>query len=199
MSSCLEFTGKDLESTVKKACEKLNLPKEKLKYDVISLGSTGVFGLVGTRKAKIRVTLSDPRSDVEKNTKEKEQHDDDSNEQTIDETDSEQKKDNENVEIQKFSNDPGELGREVLQRIIDIISSDSKIVVEEGSKRIFFNIEGGSPALLIGKHGQTLRAIRYIVDKIIRKQNKEKVRIEIDVEGYLKKRRADNDSRAKRK
>ena len=50
MSPSLEFEDKNVELAVKKACEELNIPKEKLKHDVISYGSTGIFGLVGTKK-----------------------------------------------------------------------------------------------------------------------------------------------------
>jgi spoIIIJ-associated protein len=56
MTSGLEFDGKNVEIAIKKACDKLKIKEEKLKYDVISYGSTGIFGLVGTKKAKIRVT-----------------------------------------------------------------------------------------------------------------------------------------------
>ena len=55
MTSGLEFEGKNIENAIKKACEKLKVKEEKLKYDVISYGSTGIFGLVGTKKAKIRM------------------------------------------------------------------------------------------------------------------------------------------------
>jgi spoIIIJ-associated protein len=55
MSPSLEFEGKDVEQAVKNACDALNIPREKLKHDVISYGSTGIFGLVGAKKAKIRV------------------------------------------------------------------------------------------------------------------------------------------------
>jgi spoIIIJ-associated protein len=51
MSPSLEFEGKDIEQAVKNACDALNVPKEKLKHDVISYGSTGIFGLVGAKKA----------------------------------------------------------------------------------------------------------------------------------------------------
>ena len=55
MTSGLEFEGKDVEDAVKSACAELNIAEDKLKYDVISYGSTGIFGLVGVKKAKIRV------------------------------------------------------------------------------------------------------------------------------------------------
>ena len=143
MSSCLEFTGKDIEGAVKKACEKLKLPKEELKHDVISFGSTGVFGLVGTKKARIRVTLPDPVPEIDSETEVAEQHNNSSNEQTIQKTESKE---------QEVNEDPKEIGRDVLQRIIDIITSDAKIFIEEGSNRIFFNIEYSNPSLLICNH-----------------------------------------------
>ena len=59
MPSYREFEGKDIENVAKKASKKLNIPPEKLKYDVISYGSTGIFGLVGAKKARIRVTVPD--------------------------------------------------------------------------------------------------------------------------------------------
>ena len=52
-----EFEGKTKEDAVQKACEKLSLPEDQLKFDVISHGSTGIFGLVGSKKAKIKVRL----------------------------------------------------------------------------------------------------------------------------------------------
>ena len=60
MSPNLEFEDKNVEMAVEKACEELNIEKEKLKYDIISYGSSGIFGLVGSKKAKIRVVLPKP-------------------------------------------------------------------------------------------------------------------------------------------
>ena len=51
MPEYMEFEGKDVESVAQKASKKLDIPFEKLKYKVISYGSTGIFGLVGTKKA----------------------------------------------------------------------------------------------------------------------------------------------------
>lgn len=55
----LEFEGKSVEKAVEFACTELHIPKDQLKYQVISHGSSGIFGLVGTKKALIRVTTSD--------------------------------------------------------------------------------------------------------------------------------------------
>jgi spoIIIJ-associated protein len=56
----IEIEEKSIEDAIALACEKLGLPREKLEIEIISKGSSGIFGIVGTRKAKIRVTSKTP-------------------------------------------------------------------------------------------------------------------------------------------
>lgn len=65
MPICLEFEAKNVEKAVEQACVELNCSKDKIKYDVISYGSTGIFGLVGVKKPRIHVTLPDDRPEAE--------------------------------------------------------------------------------------------------------------------------------------
>ena len=57
MSHTLEFEGKTVDKAVELASATTHIPKEDIKYNVVSYGSSGIFGLVGTKKAKIRVIL----------------------------------------------------------------------------------------------------------------------------------------------
>ena len=189
MPPSLEFEEKNVEMAVKKACKELNIPREKLKHDVISYGSTGIFGLVGTKKARIRVTVPEPApasvhkdSDSEKDRGGFPDH-------AIDDKDSQIDVAPEKKEILYSVVDPKDIGRDALQRIIDLITTDATISIEERSKRIFFNVKGGNSGILIGKRGQTLEAIQYILGKIVNKSRQERIRIQVDVEGYLEKRR----------
>ncbi len=50
------------------------------------------------------------------------------------------------------------------------------------------NINGKDLGILIGKHGQTLDAIQYLVNLAVNKSRVEKERIIIDVEGYRRRR-----------
>jgi spoIIIJ-associated protein len=50
------------------------------------------------------------------------------------------------------------------------------------------NINGKDLGILIGKHGQTLDAIQYLVNLSVNKDQAEKERIIIDVEGYRRRR-----------
>ena len=61
MKQTQEFDGKNLEQAIEKACAALNVTKKKLSYDVISSGSSGIFGIVGVKKARIRATLPEKK------------------------------------------------------------------------------------------------------------------------------------------
>jgi spoIIIJ-associated protein len=189
MSHCVEFEDKNVEMAVKKACEELNIPQEKLKHDVISYGSTGIFGLVGTKKARIRVTLPEPSPKIVFETTDEEQQNESSYEKPIESVDRQIKISHDEVRDHKVTDDPIDLGREALQKIIDLITTDATISIGEHSNRIVFNVSGGNSAVLIGKRGQTLEAIQYLVEKIVNKNRKGRVGIHVDVEGYLEKRR----------
>ena len=65
MTLTMELEAKNVEQAVKLACDKLEISPEKLKYDVISHGSTGIFGFVRTKKAKIRVLLTEETAETD--------------------------------------------------------------------------------------------------------------------------------------
>jgi spoIIIJ-associated protein len=52
-----EFEGKNATEAIENASRQLNLPKEELQVEIVEPGSAGIFGLVGGRKARIRVTI----------------------------------------------------------------------------------------------------------------------------------------------
>ena len=50
----LEFEGKNTEEAINAACSHFGATPEMLDIKILSTGSTGIFGLVGARKAKVR-------------------------------------------------------------------------------------------------------------------------------------------------
>lgn len=54
-----EFEGKTTEEAIENACRELDVSSDDLDIEVIEPGSAGIFGLVGTRKAKIKVVFPD--------------------------------------------------------------------------------------------------------------------------------------------
>ena len=54
-----EFEGKTTEEAIENACRQLKLTKDEIDVEIIEPGSAGIFGLVGGRKAKVKVTTAD--------------------------------------------------------------------------------------------------------------------------------------------
>ncbi|MEE4604683.1 MAG: RNA-binding cell elongation regulator Jag/EloR [Desulfobacteraceae bacterium] len=204
MMSSFEYSAKNVNKAIENACAELNLSPDEIKYDILSHGSSGIFGLAGVKKAKIRVHL--PEKPKEPNTKNQPLT---SDSELKDEIYSEENKspdqffadDNRDVpQPVEFEENPLDLGRTVLQRIVDAITNDAKISAEENSGGLFFNVVGGNAGILIGKKGQTLDAIQSLVEKIINKHNphNDKIRVQVDVEGYLETRKANLEKLAER-
>ncbi|UCF94010.1 MAG: Jag N-terminal domain-containing protein [Desulfobacterales bacterium] len=194
----LEFEGKNVEKAVKKACEELEMAEDQLDYDVVSYGSSGIFGLAGTKKAKIRVRLSEETTESMTESIATGREDVLSNAPPLPNKDLQTEAMVTEGQLYSFPEDPMDLGKNVLQRIIDSITTDAKITVEEDSDRILFNVVGGNAAILIGKRGQTLEAIQSLVEKIVNKRNENKIRVQIDIEGYLENRRGNLEKLAER-
>lgn len=198
MTVSLEFKAKNVEKAVEKASEKLNLPKKEIKYEVLSYGSSGIFGLSGTKKAKIRIQLPkdpmplEPTPEISKLPSISSDGVEDSEPSdafNLDADDAAGKEKLVDGQVYSFPEDPVDMGRDVLQRILDAITTDARISVEEDSERVLFNVNGGNAGILIGKHGQTLDAIQSIVEKAINKRRKNRTRVLVDIEGYLETRK----------
>jgi len=194
MTVSLEFKAKNVEKAIEKASKELNMPKREIKYEVLSYGSSGIFGLSGAKKAKIRIRqpvqsapkISEPASIPSHGVEDSEPSD----AFNLDADDA--AADQENLEdgpADSFPEDPVDMGRKILQRIIDSITTDAQISVEKDSERIFFNVNGGNAGVLIGKRGQTLDAIQSIVEKTVNRRRKNRTRVLVDIEGYLETRK----------
>lgn len=182
MAPSLEFEAKNVEQAISAASTKLNKSKEKLKYEIISYGSTGIFGLVGRKKAKIRVTIEGDKEQLKQPKKSSSEKNGQGEESAIKETDHIISPEDSEEEFI----DPVEIGATALKKIIDSITQDAKIKVNQEKEVVDYQVSGGESSRLIGKRGQTLEAIQYILEKIVNQKQNKRVRVKVDIEDYLK-------------
>lgn len=78
--------------------------------------------------------------------------------------------------------------KEILEGILEKMSFECQITIQEMPEKIVFNIEGDGSGLLIGKRGQNLDAIQYILNKAINRSDSERKMIIVDSETYRKRR-----------
>jgi spoIIIJ-associated protein len=74
--------------------------------------------------------------------------------------------------------------KEILETLLERVQEKATVSVHQEDDRISLRIETDDAGLLIGKQGQTLDALQYLVTKMLAKKSRRKVRITIDVEAY---------------
>ncbi len=161
----LEFEGKDPEDAILQAAAHFNVPQEELEIEIVSLGSSGLFGLLGGKKAKIRAAVKSAAS-VEKP-------------QEIEARAEEQTEFDTEVD-----GDLAPQAQEILTQLLQKMGETCSIQGVQEPNQVNLIIEGEDAGLLIGKQGQTLEALQYLVTKILSKQTKKKPRVVIDIESY---------------
>lgn len=141
----LEFEGKDPEDAISQAVAHFKVPQEKLEIEIISLGSSGLFGLLGGKKAKIRAALKEESEPEEELVAQ---------------------------------------ATELLTSLLARMGESCKIHGTMEADQILLTVEGEDAGLLIGKQGQTLEALQYLITRMLAKKTKKKPKVVIDIESY---------------
>lgn len=143
----IEFESKTVDEAIEKAVLFFKAPKEKLSIEVTSDGSQGLFGLIGSKKAKIKASvMQDP------------------------------------VEEKK------EKAQNFLTEILRLAKIPSSVLAESIDKKVFLTIKGDGSGLLIGKKGQTLDALQYLISKMVNQKSEDRIPIIVDTENYRHRR-----------
>jgi spoIIIJ-associated protein len=160
----VETEGKNIEEAISKACEELRVSREDLDIDVLANGSSGFLGLVGAKNAKIRATLKErPKASTPEASPS-------------------------SIPSVPSGAQVAETAKKTLSDLLRLLEIESSIELKEDSERILLNIKGDGSGLLIGRKGQTLDALEYLVNKIVHKGAEDKKRIVVDTENYRSRR-----------
>ena len=76
----------------------------------------------------------------------------------------------------------------ILEGILSGMGIPAPVRVEETEDAILLNVQGDGGGLLIGRRGQNLDAIQYIVNKAVSRSGNGRKMIIIDTEAYRKRR-----------
>ena len=110
--------------------------------------------------------------------------------------------DSETAEILDATDGESELGaqvRDLVERMIAGIGVRCRIDIHEDDDTITASCSGSNLGLLIGKHGQTIDAIQYLVNAIVwRSRPDDRKDVVVDAAGYRERRRSALESLAVR-
>ena len=201
-SEFIEIEEKTIDEAIEKACQEFGVPREKLNIEILSGESGGFLGLF-SKKAKIRASLLSLDIDFSFSDKPKEGSEtktkyEKSKNKIEPKTESKKKHGKEIIEGESpvnkepdvfIPNSPTALkAKDLLEGIIQRISPEYRINVNETQEKIILGIEGDESGLLIGKRGQNLDALQYIMNKAINKIDSEHKMVLIDSGEYRKRR-----------
>jgi spoIIIJ-associated protein len=208
----IEIEGKTIDEAIEKACVEFQVPREKLNIEIIAEGNPGFLGL-GAKKALIRAsrlsiditldaffTRTETPPPVQKakfaaptpiarpavrpvaihqaakmRAQEPVEY-------------SMTAKPHPAPAANRDGEPAAEKARRLLEGILTLMQIASPVDVEETEGAIILNIRGDGSGLLIGKRGQNLDAIQYIVNKAVHHSANGHKRIIIDTEEYRKRR-----------
>lgn len=83
--------------------------------------------------------------------------------------------------------DPHEALRTILESIVKAIEPDARVETVGAGGETCFNIIGNGSGIFIGKRGQTLEALQYLINKIKSSKFKNIPPVTVDSESYRKK------------
>jgi len=259
----LEIEGKTIDEAIDKACREFNVPREKLNIEILSEGSSGFLGLVGSKKAKVKASLLSldmsfdlPREKKEKapeapaapkpqemreqgeqrephpprehreqrehrppreNREQREHRPPRESRAPREQRDQRPPREHRPPRENREHREPREArpprehrenqapreprpepvasspetlatAKETLLEILALMGIEAQVTVEDTPEAISLTLQGADEGLLIGKRGQTLDALQYVVNKILSKQGREKKQVIVDTEDYRKKR-----------
>ena len=211
----MEIEGKSIDEAIDNACSAFQVPREKLNIEIISEGSSGFLG-IGAKKALIRASLLSidmmldapfTRPAVKPKTRQtsvqvsepapkgKAARVPEVQGRTVP-VDRDERKINPPAPSVRpafaVTGGDGEPAKEKAKRILEGLLTrmqiDSPVSVEETEEAIILNIKGDGSGLLIGKRGQNLDAIQYIVNKAVHHSVNGHKMIIIDTEAYRERR-----------
>src|SRR5712692_7779611 len=197
----IEVSAATVDEAIKEALDKLGVQEEDVVIEVLAMPRAGVLGL-GSRQARVRVTHRPPpaaSSGVQSPPPAPplEPRPDSRRVAARDRAPSAEPVDahgaDEAGEGTRKHADLEEQNREaiaVLTRILELMGEKTEVRLgppEQSS--IELEIRGDGSGILIGRHGQTLDALEYLVNRIVARKVKDAVPIALDSESYRARRR----------
>ena len=186
-----EFTGKTVDEALTAATVSLGLTSDQIDYEVVSEGSSGFLG-IGSKDAVIKVISKEEKTKLE--------------EETVSTPSVEEKV--EATETPVVEDKPGISDEEVEKIARDFLNDvfaamnlkvEMDVVFEEDDhgKTMSIDLKGPEMGIIIGKRGQTLDSLQYLVNLAVNRKAANYVRVKIDTEDYRRRRKETLENLAK--
>lgn len=189
----IEVQAKTVEEAVRLALAQLGRQRDQVQIEVLREPTGGIFGF-GAEEAIVRVTALTPAVEVEEP-------------EDYDEEEYEEEEEEEAYEVAPPAGATAidaaalqeieRVARETLERLLAGMGISAHITVRDRRQLYLapgdppttaFDIQGSDLGILIGRKGETLAALQYIVNLIVNRRVGQWTRVLVDVGGYRRRR-----------
>ena len=206
-----EFSAKTVNDCITNACTSLGVPSDRLDYEVVFEGSNGFMG-IGSKPAIIKARIKEETVEEVKAPETKEVKEEKAPEKAPEkkEVKKEEKAAPQKEEEPKKAKvvkvipeeDINKMKADAIKFLEDVLGAmklTAKVTCDYSAEdyTMNVNIDGEDMGVLIGRRGQTLDSLQYLVSLVINKGTAEYVRVKVDTENYRTRRKATLENLAK--
>lgn len=168
----VEKSAKTVEEAVKSALEELKADKENVDIEILEQPSKGIFGLLGGKPAKVRVSLKEVKVP-----------------EIVKETVKESKREKKETRILDYTLEK-EKAKKFLRDVLQAMDIKAEIRLKDTNEGLYINLSGPKMGIIIGRRGQTLDSLQYLVSLVVNKDKDRDgfIKVILDTEDYRKKR-----------
>lgn len=180
-----QFTGKTVAAAVAVAAQELRISEADLDYQVLEEASKGFLGF-GAKDARIEVILPEtepaPLASPEPPADDRPQA----------ASPAAAGPDKASLAASETSPSAGETAEDIgiafLAPIFDALSVSPRVQIEEDDEQITFSMYGDEVGILIGRRGDTLNALQFLLSLAVNRRLNSHKRIILDCENYRQRR-----------
>ena len=168
----METEGDSIDKAIENALKLLGVERDKITVDILSEGKKGILGF-GSQKARIRATLRKSAIDLR-----------------VSEVEPARIEERKVIAVEAAA--MGQKAKEVLAEILRLMGIEAEVELKAGERtdETVVEIRAENSGLLIGRKGQTLEALQYLVSRIAGERGgTEGPHIVVDIENYRQRRR----------
>jgi spoIIIJ-associated protein len=203
----IEVSARTVDEAIAQGLQRLRLTREQVDVEVLHAGSPGRLLGFGAEPARVRVTPlaggvaeapaeSPPaargrsaRSEAPAAAAEPDGDEDDEGAQDKEEAEEpDEEEEGDEEDVPENLEGEAELARLMLVELLNRMGIEDSAVTVVGLDPIMLDVAGDDLADLIGRRGENLRAIQFILNLMVNKQLRRRLRVNIDVDGYRARR-----------
>lgn len=163
----VEKIAKTVDDAVTEALLDLMVTRDDVEIEILEKGSKGFLG-IGVKNAKVKVALK---------VKEEEKK------SVFEELGIERP-----IVSIKEEVDPAQIGKSFLEDVLEKMDIKAEVEMSMNKEQIKMVISGDKMGLLIGKRGENLDALQYLVNLVVNKNTEKYTRVILDTENYRQRR-----------